>query len=222
MERARDKLMSILDTSSFKEYWSKLYTFNFLNFDGYDEKLKQAEMCSKEKESVITGIGKIHKKKCVCIMFEPLFMKGTMGLIAGEKIKRAFELAYRKKLPVVSISASGGVRLQEGTIALVQMAKTASAVYKHKRKGLLYISVIANPTLGGVSASFVTLADIIIGESDAIFGFTGERIINETVHEKLPDDFQTISYAKRFGMVDIIVQKDELRATLGHLLRIHR
>lgn len=221
MKRAREKLMSILDQSSFKEYWEDLHTCNFLDFDGYDEKLKQSKNCSKENETVITGIGKIHHKKCVFIVFEPLFMKGTMGLAAGEKISRAFAMACRKKLPVISISASGGVRLQEGTIALLQMAKTSSAVYRHSKKGLLYISVIENPTLGGVSASFASLADIIIGESSAIFGFTGKRIIEETIRDDLPDDFQTVEYARSHGMVDIVTKRDELRELLGYLLKVH-
>ena len=221
MNSVRNKLNSILDQGSFKELWADIYTYNYLGFTDYDEKLRIAKENSGEKDSVITGVGKIAGYKCVIAAFEPLFMMGSMGLVAGEKIARAFRFATKKKLPVITFSASGGARMQEGVVSLVQMVKTSAAVHEHAKKNLLFISVICDPTLGGVTASFASLADIIIGEQGARFGFTGKRIIEETTHEKLPDDFQTVEYARRYGMVDIVVNKSELRNILGQILSIH-
>lgn len=221
MNFVRDKLIDILDTNSFKELWSDIYTYNYLEFTGYDEKLRVAKENSGEKDSVITGFGMIAGCKCVVAAFEPLFMMGSMGLVAGEKIARAFRFATKKKLPVITFSSSGGARMQEGVVSLVQMAKTSAAVHEHAKKKLLYISVICDPTLGGVTASFASLADIIIGEKGARFGFTGKRIIEETTHEKLPDDFQTVEYAKRCGMVDIVVDKKEVKDVLKRLISVH-
>lgn len=222
MENVRNKILNIIDQYSFKEYWSNVCTYNFLKMEGYDEKLITYREASGENDTVITGLCSINKIKCVLIAFDYSFMQGTMGVVAGEKIVRAFGLACKKKLPVISISASGGVRLQEGTIALLQMAKTTALVHKHNKLGLLYISIISNPTLGGVSASFASLADIIIGEKDAIFGFTGKKIIEDTTRENLPNHFQTVEYAQNHGMLDIIVDIGELRGLLSNLLYIHK
>ena len=222
METARARIESVLDRNTFHEYWAELYSYNFLDFPEYEDKLKKARVTMNEMENVITGIGRIDNCKCVIIVFEPNFLMGTMGLIAGEKIARAFKLAIKKKLPVISISASGGVRLQEGVIALMQMVKTSAMVSKHNEKGLLYISVISNPTLGGVTASFASQADIIIGEKGALYGFSGKRIIKATTCEELPENFQTVEYAQNCGMIDLIIDKEELRNVLSHLLRLHR
>ena len=192
-----------------------------MQFTNYKEKLELARLNSGEKDSVITGIGIIADCKCFIIAIEPIFMMGSMGLVAGEKIARAFRFAAKKNLPVISFSASGGARMQEGIISLIQIVKTSSAVYEHTKKKLLYISVIGDPTLGGVAASFASLADIIIGESGARFGFTGKRIIKKTTHEKLPDDFQTVEYAKKCGMVDIVVDENKLKDILQNLLLMH-
>jgi len=221
MSSVRNKLEDILDQGSFKELWSDIHTYNYLEFTGYDEKLKAAKEKSGERDSVITGVGMIAGCKCVIAAFEPLFMMGSMGLVAGEKIARAFRFAAKKKLPVITLSASGGARMQEGVVSLVQMAKTSAAVYEHAKKNLLFISVICDPTLGGVTASFASLADIIIGEKGARFGFTGKRIIEESTHEKLLDDFQTVEFAKRCGMVDIVVEKAEIKDVLKRLISVH-
>jgi len=221
MNSARNKLDNILDQGSFKELWSDLYTYNYLEFTDYNEKLKTARENSGEKDSVIAGIGMISGCKCVVAAFDPLFMMGSMGLVAGEKIARAFRFAAKKKLPVITFSSSGGARMQEGVVSLVQMAKTSAAVYEHAKKNLLYISVICDPTLGGVTASFASLADIIIGEKGARFGFTGKRIIEESTHEQLPDDFQTVEYSKRCGTVDIVVGKTEVKNVLKRLISVH-
>jgi acetyl-CoA carboxylase carboxyl transferase subunit beta len=144
-----------------------------------------------------------------------------MGSVAGEKITRAFELATKKGLPIITITASGGARMQEGVYSLMQMSKTASAVYKHSRKRLLYISVLSNPTLGGVTASFASLGDIIIAEENAQIGFTGKRIIEETIRATLSDDFQTAKYIKEHGFADIVAGEDELRPILAKILQLH-
>lgn len=221
INNTRNKLHSIVDTGSFIETDKKLGSKNILKFSNYDEKLKTAKIKSFENEAVITGYATIGNIPCMLIVFEPKFMMGSMGMIAGEKITRIFELATRKKLPVISITSSGGARMQEGIFSLMQMAKTSGGVYRHSKRGLLYISVISDPTLGGVTASFASLGDIIIAEENARFGFTGKRIIEEATHEKLPDDFQTAQYAKEHGLVDLIIKKDELRYVLKKVLAIH-
>lgn len=218
---ARDKLHRIIDSDSFDEIDQNLSSVNILKFPGYDEKLKRAKTASSENEAVICGYATINKKQCVMVIFEPLFMMGSMGSVAGEKITRAFELATKKNLPIITITASGGARMQEGVYSLMQMSKTASAVYKHSRKRLLYISVMSNPTLGGVTASFASLGDIIIAEENAQIGFTGKRIIEETICAKLSDDFQTAKYIKDHGFADIVAGEDELRPILAKLLQLH-
>lgn len=220
-KRAREKIYDIVDVNSFKEFYSKLTIYNIISFANYDEKIRNAKLLSGEPDGVIAGIAKINNIKCVIFILEPLFLMGTMGSVEGEKITKAFEYATYKRLPIISIAASGGARMQEGVFSLFQMAKTAGVVKKHSDKGLLYISVITNPTLGGVSASFASLADIIIAEEDAIFGFTGRRIIEETIKYKLSDNFQTAEYAKQNGQIDRIVKADELRNLLVEILCLH-
>ena len=163
----------------------------------------------------------INGSKILLIQLDKSYRAGTIGVVEGEKISKAFEYATKKKLPVVLVVASGGIRVNEGTLALMQMAKMAAAVKQHSAKGLLYISVVTTPTLGGASASFVSLADIIIAEKDAIYGFSGRRIIEDTTHEQLPEDFQTAEYAKRHGMVDIVADKSEIKQIISKLLRLH-
>lgn len=218
---ARYKLYHIIDKGSFREKYAQFKSNNILQFDEYDEKLSQAESSCIENEAVITGFATIGNIPLMVVMFEPKFMMGTMGTIVGEKITRTFELAEKGRLPVISITASGGARMQEGIFSLLQMAKTAGAVYKHSKRGLLYISVISDPTLGGVTASFASLADIIIAEENARYGFTGKRIIQETTHEILPIDFQTAQYAKEHGQVDLTVSNDKLRDMLHKIMFIH-
>jgi len=217
----QDKLNTVLDQGSFKELWPNICTYDYLKFADYEKKLKLSREKTGMKDSVITGLAAINGRKCVIAAFEPMFMMGSMGLIAGEKIARTFRFAAKKNLPVITFSASGGARMQEGAISLIQMAETSAAVYKHNKRNLLYISVICDPTLGGVTASFASLADIIIGEKGARFGFTGKRIIEESTHEKLSNDFQKVEYAQRYGMVDIVAEKDEIRKVLAQLLTAH-
>lgn len=218
---AREKLKGIVDPDSFKEIDKNLVSVNPLQFPEYDEKIKIAKAKSFENEAAISGVAAINKKPCVILIFEPLFMMGSMGSVVGEKITRAFELATKKKLPVITIASSGGARMQEGVYSLMQMLKTSAAVYDHSQKGLLFISVLSNPTLGGVTASFAMLGDIIIAEEHAQIGFTGKRIIEETTGKKLPDSFQSAKFAKEHGFADLVVKEDELRPTLAKILQLH-
>lgn len=218
---SREKLNQIIDKNSFNELDANMISKNYLHFEGYDEKLKRAEIESNEREAVISGFAKIIGISCVIFIFEPLFMMGTMGYAVGQKITHAFDIATKKKLPVISISASGGARMQEGIFSLVQMANTAGAVYRHSRKGLFYVSIISDPTFGGVAASFASLGDIIIAEENSRFGFAGKSIIQETTHEKFSDQFQTANFAKNHGMVDMIAKEDELSQILSKLLLLH-
>lgn len=218
---AKEKLNSIIDKNSFKELWADMHTYNFLNFKDYDNKLKNSERVSNAKEAVITGMGNIANIKCMIIIFESLYIRGSMGVVVGEKVSRAFKIASQKRIPVISITSSAGIRIQEGAISLMQMVKTSAAVYEHNKKGLLYISIISNPTLGGVTASFVSLADIIIGEKGAKFGFAGRRLIEKTAGKELPDDFQTVENAMIHGMIDLVVEKSELKKILSSLLQLH-
>ena len=163
----------------------------------------------------------INGSKILLIQLDKSYRAGTIGVVEGEKISMAFEYATQKKMPVIAVVASGGIRVNEGTVALMQMAKMAAAVKQHSAKGLLYISVVTTPTLGGASASFVSLADIIIAEKDAIYGFSGRRIIEDTTHEQLPVNFQTAEYAKHHGMVDIVADKSEIKQIISKLLQLH-
>lgn len=179
----------------------------------------------KEENEIVNGVtvgtGLVGHVKVLFIQLSISYKMGTIGTVEGEKITLAFEYAAKKRLPVITITASGGIRIQEGTTALMQMAKIAAAVKQHSNKKLLYISIVTNPTLGGASASFVSLADIIIAEKGAIYGFSGKRIIEGTTHEHLPGDFQTAEYAKRHGMVDIVAEKEEMKSLIVKLLEIH-
>lgn len=172
--------------------------------------------------SVMCGTCSIINYPCVLIIMNRDFKLGTMGYECGENITLSFEKAISYKLPVVCVTVSGGARVHDGVRALMQMAKTSAVVKKHSDMGLLYISIITNPTLGGVAASFASLADIIIAEPEATYGFTGKRIVAETVSEPLPDDFQSAFYAKENGMVDMIVNRNDMREQVGNLLYLHR
>lgn len=190
---------------------------------------KKNKLCNKIKGSyectqnaVITGTCTINGMKAFLVYLNKTYRMGTLGVFEGEKIALSFEYARKKRLPMVVITASGGVRVEEGTLALMQMLKTIITVKKHSDKGLFYLAVVTNPTLGGVSASFVALADIIIAEANAIFGFTGRRIIEESTFEKLPDDFQTAHFAKKHGMVDMVIEENKLKYTIGVLLKLHK
>lgn len=218
---SRDRINMLLDNSNFFEYDSDLLSENPLNFVGYEDKLKKDMDLTKLNEAVITGEGTIGGYPVVIGVMDSRFRMGSMGSVVGEKITRAIENATIKKYPFILFSASGGARMQEGLLSLMQMAKTSAALGKLHEKGILYISILTNPTTGGVSASFASLGDINIAEPNALIGFAGRRIIEQTIRQNLPKDFQTSEFLLEHGQIDMIVNRKDMRKTIIKLLDIH-
>lgn len=218
---ARKRIEIITDNDSFVEMDNDLESVNIIDFPGYDEKLEKGKRNSGEHESVICGTATIRGIKIVIISMNADFMMGSMGTVTGDKITRAFEYATENMLPVVAFTVSGGARMQEGILSLMQMAKTSGAVKKHSDAGLLYITVLTDPTSGGVTASFAMEGDIILAEPKALIAFAGPRVIEQTIRQKLPKDFQTAEFLQDKGFVDKVVDRRYLRDTISHLLRIH-
>ena len=218
---ARERIRQITDEKTFKEMDSHMISIDPENFPGYKEKLDRMQKATGMKEAVITGTAKIMGNPCVLAVMDSHFFMGSMSAAVGEKITRAIETATKKKLPIVIFCTSGGARMQEGILSLVQMAKTSAAIARHKEAGLLVITVLTHPTTGGVSASFAMLGDIILSEPYALIGFAGKRVIEDTIHEKLPADFQTAEFVLEKGFIDRIVSRSKMRSTLGWLLAFH-
>ena len=218
---ARYRINTIMDSKSFIEICRGLKGDNLIDFPDYDEKIQSNKEKTGMREAVIAGTGTIHGHKTVICVMDSRFMMGSMGAVVGEKITRACEYATKKRLPLIIFSASGGARMQEGIFSLFQMAKTAAAIKKHSEEGLLYISVLTNPTTGGVTASFASLGDIILAEPDALIGFAGPRVIKETIGEELPEGFQKAEYLLEHGFIDACVERGKMRDTLGRILKIH-
>lgn len=218
---ARKRIKLLLDENSFEEFDYDLVFKNILNFPDYETKISKYKNATNEKEAVITGKGLIHGVEIVLCVMNPKFMMGSMGAIVGEKITQAIEYAIENKLPVLICCASGGARMQEGMISLMQMAKTSQALSKLSDAGLLYISILTNPTTGGVTASFATLGDIIIAEPNALIAFAGPRVIKQTIKQDLPKGFQTSEFLLEHGFVDLIVNRDQMKDTLFNLLSLH-
>lgn len=216
--RAGKRIKLICD--SFEEINGDFITSNNLNFPGYRDKIVSSIEKTRLKEAVITGIGKIKNISCAIAVMESEFIMGSMGSVVGEKITQLIEVATAKELPLLIFSASGGARMQEGIISLMQMAKTSAAIKKYKEKGL-YISVLTNPTTGGVSASFAYLGDITISEPKSLIGFAGKRVIENTIKESLPDSFQTAEFQLEHGFLDMIVERKELKDTIYNILKLH-
>lgn len=219
---ARTRIKSVCDKGSFTELDMNLQTENPLEFPGYVNKIESARLASGQPEGVVCGTATIRQQPCAIFVMDPQFMMGSMGSVVGEKITRLFEYADQQKLPVVGFTASGGARMQEGILSLMQMAKTSGAVQMHGANGGLYITVLTDPTTGGVTASFAMLGDIILSEPNALIGFAGRRVIEQTTKKKLPENFQRAEFVQDCGFVDAIVPRTELRATLERLLRQHR
>lgn len=219
---ARMRSKALLDKDSFQELFMEIRTTDPLTFPGYAAKLERGERASGEKEAVLCGTATIRRQPCAVFIMEPQFMMGSMGSVVGEKISRLFAYAMERDLPVVGFTASGGARMQEGILSLMQMAKTSGAVERHSRAGGLYITVLTDPTTGGVTASFAMLGDIILSEPAATIGFAGRRVIEETIREKLPEDFQKAEFLLEHGFIDAIVPRTELRSVLERLLKQHR
>jgi len=218
---ARTRLINIFDGGQFTELFTDLLSQNILGFEGYDGKLETASVSCDETEAVITAVGKIDGAEVAVFAMEPNFMMGSMGCVVGEKIAGLFEHSIKNKLPVIGFCTSGGARMQEGILSLMQMAKTAGAVKKHSDAGLLYISVLTNPTTGGVTASFASIGDINMAEPAALIGFAGPRVIKQTIRKELPVGFQRAESLLEKGFVDIIVPRHQHREFLGRLLKIH-
>jgi acetyl-CoA carboxylase carboxyl transferase subunit beta len=218
---AMDRIAITCDEGSFVEYDSQMESKNPMNYPGYEKVLNKAREKSGTKEGIVCGRCKIDGYDAVIAVMDSNFMMGSMGSVVGEKITRAIEHATEMKLPIVIFTTSGGARMQEGIISLMQMAKTSAALRRHSEAGLLYITVITDPTTGGVSASFANLGDIILAEPKAVIGFAGRRVIEGTINEKLPDDFQTSEFQLEHGFIDKIVDRREIKSTLSKLFKLH-
>ncbi len=218
---ARRRLEALCAGGSFSELFSDITARDFLHFPGYEEKLKKAREGSGENEGVICGTGLIGGVKCALFAMEPAFMMGSMGSAVGERITRTFEYATLNRLPVVGFTASGGARMQEGIISLMQMAKISGAIQRHGEAGCFYLAVLTHPTTGGVTASFAMLGDIILAEPKALVGFAGKRVIEQTTKNKLAADFQSAEFVLKHGFLDAIVERKQLAEVIGRLLKQH-
>lgn len=215
---AKERLSLIVDEGSFIEYDTGLYSLNPLEFPEYEEKLERARIATSLPYEMLTGAGKIGGYNTDIGIADMAFMMGSMGSVIGEKLTRMIERATQKRLPAIIISAfGGGMRMQEGTISLMQMAKTAAACARHHEAGLFYISVITHPTMGGAAASFASLGDVILAEPGAWIGFAGPRA-RASIGEKLPEGFQTAEFMLEHGMLDLIVHRRQMRKALIDLL----
>lgn len=215
------RLGFLLDAGSFRELDPKLPTENPLSFPGYPEKLQTARRRTGLSEAVVTAVGAIQGQRCVTAVLDSRFLMGSMSAAVGEKLTLAVEYAGRNRLPLIIFSASGGARMQEGILSLMQMAKTSAALARFSEKGLLYLSVLTDPTTGGVTASFASLGDIILAEPGALIGFAGPRVIEQTIRQQLPEGFQRAEFMMEHGFVDAIVPRARLREVLGQLLMLH-
>ena len=216
----RDRVEMLADKDTFVEFDADLSSHNILDFPGYDEKLEKARKTG-AKESVICGECKMNGIDTVLCVMDPTFMMGSMGVITGEKITRAFEYATENAMPIVVCTAAGGARMQEGILSLMQMAKTSGAVKRHSDAGNLYITVLTDPTTGGVTASFAMEGDIILAEPDCLFAFAVPIVIEQTIRQKLPKDFQTSEFVLQKGFIDSVVSRNDLKSTLVKLLKLH-
>ena len=220
--KARQRIAMIADKDSFQEMFPKLHAENPLQFPGYTEKVETVRAASGETEAVICGTATIGGNSCCLFVMEPYFMMGSMGSAVGEKITALFEYAAEHHLSVVGFTVSGGARMQEGLLSLMQMAKTSAAVKRHCDAGQLYIAVLTDPTTGGVTASFAMEADIILAEPGATVGFAGARVIEQTTRKQLPKEFQKAEFVLEHGFIDHIAPRQSQKQLLSQLLRIHQ
>lgn len=218
---ANERIKMTMDEGSFREMDRDLLPVNPFNLVDYESKLSAARKSSGLKEAVVTGEGSIEGLPVVMVVMDARFMMASMGTVVGEKITRAIEAATRGRKPLIIFSASGGARMQEGILSLMQMAKTVAALTRLGEAGQLYILVLTDPTTGGVSASFAALGDVIIAEPGALIGFAGPRVIEQTIRQKLPEGFQRAEFQKQHGFVDMIVSRTQLKGTLTRLLELH-
>jgi acetyl-CoA carboxylase carboxyl transferase subunit beta len=218
---ARERIGSLADAGSFEEHQAALASVDPLNFKDtkrYRDRLKAAKQKTSAEEAVVTGLARIGGHPTVLCVFEFGFLGGSMGSVVGEKLTRGIELAIDKHVPVIIVAASGGARMQEGILSLMQMAKTSAALERLGRAKLPYLSVLTDPTTGGVTASFAMLGDVILAEPRALIGFAGPRVIAETIRQPLPEGFQRSEFLLEHGQLDVIVERKELKDTLRRLL----
>lgn len=218
---ARLRLKMMCDSEEFTELFTTIQTVNPLSFPDYLEKIKKYQNETKELDAFVAARGTIDGVEVAIGALDSYFMMGSMGSAVGEKVTRLIEYATKNRLPLIILSASGGARMQEGIFSLMQMAKTSAALKYHSDEGLLYISVLTNPTTGGVAASFASLGDINIAESGALIGFAGQRVIKQTINQELPKDFQTAEFQLAKGFVDLILSRKDLKPTISKLLQFH-
>lgn len=220
-QTAHERLEMLLDVGSFEEHDANLVSVDTLKFTGmasYTDRLKSYQKKTGLKDAVISGLGAIDGQRVSIAVMDFNFIAATMGSVVGEKLTRCVERATQQRLPVIIVSASGGARMYEGVLSLLQMAKTCGALALHAQARLPYVSILTHPTTGGVSASFATIGDLILAEPKAMIGFAGPRVIKETTHQDLPPDFQTAEFLEDHGLVDMIVHRKKMRETLGELL----
>lgn len=220
---AKERLSCLLDENTFEEMDSNLISVDPLKFEDsrkYPERIKEAQEKTGLNEAIITGMGDIGSYKVAIGLFDFSFLGGSMASVVGEKVCRLIEKAAEKEIPIIIVSASGGARMQEGIFSLMQMVKTSSAFNIYSKKALPYVSILTDPTTGGVSASFAFLADIIIAEPGALIGFAGPRVIEQTVRQKLPDRFQRAEFLLEHGMVDMIVHRKNIKPTLSKIFKL--
>ncbi len=218
---SKERIAITVDKESFKEFDKDMKSLNPLDFPEYDEKQQELRDSTEVNDAIVTGTATIKGSPVVIGVMDSRYMMGSMGSVVGEKIARAFEYATENGMPVVMFTASGGARMQEGIVSLMQMAKTSGAVKLHNDAGGLYIAVMTDPTTGGVTASFASLGDIIIAEPKVLIGFAGRRVIEGTIKQRLPEDFQLAEFMHEKGFVDMIVERKKMRSVLSHLLKLH-
>lgn len=222
---ARTRISQLFDEGSFEELFSEIKPtdpLEFVDTESYKDRLKKANEKTGLNDAVVTGVGLIKGNKVAAAIMDFDFMGGSMGSVVGEKVARIMEKAVELRLPVLAVTSSGGARMQESALSLMQMAKTSCAAAKLDDEGLLYINLLTEPTFGGVTASFGMLGDIIIAEQGARIGFAGRRVIEQTIRQKLPSDFQTAEYLLKYGQVDVVAKRKDLPEIIGNLLSMHR
>lgn len=218
---ARDRIRMIADGGSFFELDRTVSSVDFLKFPGYQEKIDKAKRQTGESSAVVTGVMRVLGLPCAVFAMDSRFIMASMGSAVGEKITRLFEYATRMRLPVLGVTCSGGARMQEGVVSLMQMAKCSGAVRRHSDAGLLYIALLTDPTTGGITASIAMEGDITLAEPRALIGFAGRRVIEQTTGSELPKNFQTSEFLMEHGFVDAVVERCDLRDTVGRILRLH-
>lgn len=216
------RLETIIDEGSYKKFDLNIDTVNPLNLEGYEQKIKTLRTKTGIPEAVSAGIGKINGEDVVICVMDSGFLMGSMGSVVGEKITYSMEKAIELNVPFIIFCTSGGARMQEGIISLMQMAKTTSAVAKMNKAGILYISVLTDPTYGGVTASFASIADIVLAEPGAMIGFAGQRVIQQTIGQSLPEGFQTAEFLLDHGFIDKIVERQNMKKTIFDLIQFHK